>query len=107
MTKSDRKRTVNQPKARQRESQNKIMKFENVSNTELSAIIDNWVKGERDRCIMKRRLIDRICYEPLAEEFDLSVQNIRRIVYKNEGIIFKHLEEPATVPFIGEIIAEQ
>lgn len=84
------------------------MKFENVSNTELSAIIDNWVKGERDRCIMKRRLIDRICYEPLAEEFDLSVQNIRRIVYKNEGIIFKHIpiEEPATVPFVGKIIAE-
>lgn len=84
------------------------MKFENVSNTELSAIIDNWVKGERDRRIMKRRLIDRICYEPLAEEFDLSVQNIRRIVYKNEGIIFKHIpiEEPATVPFIGNVIAE-
>lgn len=84
------------------------MKFENVSNTELSTIIDDWVKGERDRRIMKRRLIDRICYEPLAEEFDLSVQNIRRIVYKNEEIIFKHLptEEPDTAPFIGNIIAE-
>lgn len=85
------------------------MKFENVSNTELSAIIDDWVKGERDRRIMKRRLIDGICYEPLAEEFALSVQNIRRIVYKNEGIIFKHIpiKEPATAPFIGNIIAEQ
>jgi hypothetical protein len=62
-------------------------KFTNISNTELSQLIDEWVKGERDRKIMKRRLIDCICFEPLAEEFDLSVQHTHTIVSKNIKIL--------------------
>ena len=67
------------------------MKFEEFSNSYLSDVIDEWVKGERDRKIMKRRLIDCILYEPLAEEFELSVRNIKNIIYKNLNIIEKHL----------------
>ena len=63
------------------------MKFENLSNTELAALIDEWVKGQRDRAIMKRRLIDCIRLEPLAEEFDLSVQHVATIVSKNIKIL--------------------
>lgn len=73
------------------------MKFENISNSELSNIIDNWVKGERNRSILKRRLIDKICYEPLAEEFNLSVRHVKNIVYHNEEIIFRHLQEPKSI----------
>lgn len=62
-------------------------RFTTISNTELSALIDEWIKGERDRKIMKRRLIDCICLEPLAEEFDLSVQRINSIVSKNTKIL--------------------
>ena len=62
-------------------------RFENISNTELSRLIDEWVKGERDRKIMKRRLIDCICFEPLSEEFSLSVQRTHKIVSKNIKII--------------------
>lgn len=58
-------------------------RFTTISNTDLSKLIDEWVKGERDRQILKRRLIDCICFEPLAEEFDLSVQHTRTIVQKN------------------------
>lgn len=65
--------------------------IENISNSQLSALIDEWVKGERNRSIMKRRLIDCICYEPLAEEFDLSVRQTQSIVYKAEQILFKHI----------------
>lgn len=68
-------------------------RFTTISNTELSKLIDDWVRGERDRKIMKRRLIDCICYEPLAEEFDLSVQNIRRIVDKNNMILNTKIAE--------------
>ena len=66
------------------------MNIENISNSALSSLIDEWVHGERDRKILKRRLIDGICYEPLAEEFDLSVRQVKNIVYKGENIIFKH-----------------
>ena len=62
-------------------------RFTTISNTELSRLIDEWVKGERDRKIMKRRLIDCICYEPLAEEFGLSVRHTYDIVQKNLKII--------------------
>lgn len=66
-------------------------KFDNISNTDLSRLIDEWVKGERDRQIMKRRLIDCICFEPLAEEFSLSVQQTHKIVQKNIKIITKKI----------------
>lgn len=68
-----------------------MKEIEELSNSQLSALIDEWIKGERDRAIMKRRLIDNICFEPLAEEFQLSSRHIRKIVHKNEERIFKHI----------------
>ncbi|MBR0340751.1 MAG: hypothetical protein IJH64_00600 [Oscillospiraceae bacterium] len=65
--------------------------YTNISNTIISQTIDEWVHGERDRKIMKRRLIDCICYEPLADEFMLSERYIRAIVAKNEEIIYRKI----------------
>ena len=62
-------------------------RFTTLSNTELSQLIDEWIRGERDRAIMKRRLIDGICFEPLAEEFELSVTRTWKIVEKNLKIL--------------------
>lgn len=52
------------------------------SNSQIEQIIDDYIHSERDRMILKRRLIDGICYEPLAEEYDLSVRRIKTIIYK-------------------------
>lgn len=68
-------------------------RFTTISNSELAAVIDNWVKGERDRKLMKRRLIDCIKLETLAEEFDLSVQHVSTIVSRNNKIISKKTAE--------------
>lgn len=62
-----------------------------LSRSELEKLIDEWILSERDRKILKRRLIDGIRYEPLAEEFDLSVRYTKTIVYKGEERLFKHL----------------
>lgn len=62
------------------------------SNSEICKLIDEWIHSERDRNILKRRLIDGCCYEPLAEEFNLSVRQVKNIVYKGENIIFKHMK---------------
>jgi hypothetical protein len=67
------------------------MKYENISNSQISHLIDEWIKSERDRKILKRRLIDGICFEPLAEEFELSVRQVKNIVYKSECTLIKHL----------------
>lgn len=61
------------------------------TNSQISKLIDEHIHSERDRAILKRRLIDGICFEPLAEEFNLSVQRVKAIVYKSQNKLFKHL----------------
>ncbi len=60
-----------------------------INLNEIANLIDLWVNSERNRRILKRRLIDGIRYEPLAEEFDLSVRQVKNIVYKESEKIFK------------------
>lgn len=62
------------------------------SNTVINEAIEEYIHKKRDRDILKRRLIDGITYEKLAEEFDLSVRNVKYIVYKGQDRIFKHLK---------------
>ena len=62
-----------------------------LSRTEWENLIDEYIFKERDRAILKRRLLDGICYEPLAEEFDLSVQQTKNVVYKATEKLIKHL----------------
>lgn len=64
------------------------MRFDDMSRTEIEFLINEWIHKERDRAILKRRLLDGICYEPLAEEFDLSVRQVKNIVYKAEERLF-------------------
>lgn len=70
----------------------KVEELESVSNFEISSLIDEWIHSERDRKILKRRLLDGVIYDKLAEEFDLSVRHIKKIVYKGEDRIFKHIK---------------
>ena len=63
----------------------------NLPRSEVEKLIDEWIWSERDRSILKRRLLDGIIYEKLAEEFDLSVRHIKKIVYDCEERIFKHI----------------
>lgn len=62
------------------------------SRSELNTAIDEWILNERNRAILKRRLIDGICFEPLAEEFDMSVRQVKTIVYKSQEVLFRHLK---------------
>ena len=63
--------------------------MKDYTNSEISRLIDEYIHKERDRQIAKRRFIDGVCYEPLAEEFDMSVSQIKRIVYKCQKKIYK------------------
>lgn len=58
------------------------------TNSRISIIIDDRVHSERDRKILKDRLINGLCYEPLAEKYSLSVSQVKRIIYKYQDIIF-------------------
>ena len=68
----------------------------NVSRSEMEYLIDEWIIGRnayRDRRILKRRLCDGITYDDLAEEFCLSVRQVKNIVYKNEEVLFRHMKK--------------
>lgn len=70
----------------------KITEMADLPRSEWEHIIDEWIFNERDRQILKRRLLDGICYEPLAEEFELSVQQTKTLIYKLQNKLFKHIK---------------
>lgn len=55
----------------------------NLSNSEVSYLIDQWIRNERYRAILKDRLINGLTYERLAEKHDMSVRQTKNIVYKS------------------------
>ena len=64
------------------------------SRTELTEAIDEWIVGRnahRDREILKSRLIDGHTVDARAELYYMSPRQIKRIVYKCEDIIFRHI----------------
>ena len=65
------------------------------SRDDLEYAIDQWVichkHAERNRAILKRSLLDGICFEPLSEEFDMSVRQVKNIVRKTKEQLFKHM----------------
>ncbi len=67
--------------------------LEDMSRSEIEQAIDEWILNERDRKILKRRLLDGIIYESLSYEFDLSVRHVKNIVYKGEDKLFSKLNK--------------
>ena len=64
------------------------------SRTEITEAIDEWIIGKnahRDREILKARLIEGHTFERLAEDFDMSVRQIKTIVYKSQEKLFRHI----------------
>lgn len=53
-----------------------------MTNSELSAYIDDYVPSKRNREILKDRLIDGIKVVELSEKYELSERQIKNIVKK-------------------------
>jgi Mor family transcriptional regulator len=71
------------------------LKYDDLSNSELANLIDEWVRGlhaDRNREILKDRLINGMLYEPLAEKHHLSVRAVQNIIYKTSEQLFKHIK---------------
>lgn len=50
------------------------------------------LNAERDREIMRRRLVDGAPVEKLTGEFDLTEQRIKAIIDKWYDVIFEHID---------------
>lgn len=61
--------------------------------SEVDRVIEEWIFSERDRNILRRKLLDGITYEALAEELGVSVTCIKTRVRRGKGVVLKHLEK--------------
>ena len=53
-----------------------------LTNSELAELISEHIHSERDRQIMKLKLIDGLTYEKIAEIYEMSPRYIRSLVKK-------------------------
>jgi RNA polymerase sigma factor (sigma-70 family) len=58
---------------------------------EYEYVIDEWVLNERDRIALKRKYLDGIPYEAIAEELDISRKTVQNIVRRWRNTIERHL----------------
>ena len=56
-----------------------------LTNSELAELIGEYIHSERDRQIMKMKLIDGYTYEKIAEIYEMSLRYIRSLVKKQTG----------------------
>ena len=64
----------------------------NLSRCEWEHIIDQYIFSERDRKMLKRKLLDSKTYEQLAEEFELSVQRTKAIIGEVQTRLLRYLK---------------
>lgn len=72
------------------------MNLDDVTNEDIQKAIDSWIHSERDRLILKLRLIDGYTYMQISDylyehKIILSDRQIKNIVSKTEQKLFKHL----------------
>lgn len=63
----------------------------NLSRTQWIYLIDEYIFSERDRRILKRRLLDAVTFEKLAEEEFLSVQRTKEVFYRAKDKLLRHV----------------
>lgn len=63
----------------------------NLSRSQWSELIDEWILDERDRFILKRRLLDGVCFQQLADESCLALDSVKKRFYKAEHRLFDHI----------------
>lgn len=66
------------------------------TNSDMRNAIEEHIHSERDRKLLLRRLVDGICFEPLSEEFQLSVRQTKNIVYREKARLFELMHQRCT-----------
>lgn len=62
-----------------------------LSKQQVLDLIDAYIFNERNRQILMRRLLDGVSYEDLAEEYSLSVNQVKTVCYKAIDKISAHI----------------
>ena len=65
--------------------------FDDMPRSQIEHLISEWIHDERNRCLISRRWLDGITFERLAEEFDLSVTQVKTVCYEAQKKISEHI----------------
>ena len=63
----------------------------NYTNSQISVLINEHIHSDRDRKLLHRRLVDGIRFEPLSEEFQLSVRQTKNIVRRGKNTLSDYI----------------
>ena len=63
----------------------------NKSRSDWILLINEWVHNEVDRQLLKRKLLDGISFEKLAEELELSTNHCQNRFKKAKTQLFNHI----------------
>lgn len=61
------------------------------SNSKMQTLIDEYIHSERDRQILRLRMIDGQTYEQIAEAVCLSSKQVYRIITREAAKLYKYL----------------
>lgn len=64
-----------------------MQNYVSLTNSELTERISEYIHSERDRQILKMKLIDGLTYEKIAETVEMSPRYIRSLVRKLTGYL--------------------
>ena len=59
------------------------------TNSQIAALIDEYIHSQRDRAILKDRFINGLTFSELSAKHYLSERQIKRIVAKADKILLK------------------
>lgn len=63
----------------------------NLDRYQFSDLIDRWIFDEKDRIILKRKFLDNISLEKIAEDLGMSPRQINRRFNKAKMQLFKRI----------------
>jgi DNA-directed RNA polymerase specialized sigma subunit len=65
--------------------------FRDLKNSELSSLIDDWIRNERNREILKDRFINCLTFYEIADKYCICERHVKRIVYKNGDFLLSKI----------------
>ena len=68
-----------------------VIEDSNLDRYEWENLIDRWIFDEKDRIILKRKFLDNISLEKIAEHLDMSDKQIKRRFKRAKLQLFKHI----------------
>ena len=71
----------------------KYKEFDNIESSVIVKCINEFVHDEKHRAILISRFVDGLSHGDLAEKYNYSERNIKKIVYKNGDNLLKKMRQ--------------